>query len=123
MNYEERIKQVEQFNIWADSEGFDIRMSGETDHSDKETHCAFLGWMAVLKKLEGCVVVPVELSDEAADCLVSKLFEGFKDIFYSEHRDLSATEREKLRLRWSRTKAKTLQQDYKLLVEAARGGK
>jgi hypothetical protein len=75
------------------------------------------------KKLEGCVVVPVELSDDVADGLVSKLFEGFKDTFNSEHRDLSATEREQLRLRWSRAKARTLQQDYKLFVEAARGGK
>ncbi|WP_336143910.1 hypothetical protein, partial [Acinetobacter sp. 102] len=53
MTYEEKIKQVDIFNAWAHSQGFDIRMSGETEHSDKETHCAFLGWMASLKKLEG----------------------------------------------------------------------
>ncbi len=46
LNYEDRIKEVELFNKWADFEGLDIKMSSETEHSSRETHLAFLAWIA-----------------------------------------------------------------------------
>ncbi|EXB39430.1 hypothetical protein J540_3770 [Acinetobacter baumannii 1440422] len=45
-NYEDRIKELELFNKWADFEGLDTKMSSETEHSSKETHLAFLAWIA-----------------------------------------------------------------------------
>lgn len=45
-NYEDHIKELELFNKWADFEGLDTKMSSETEHSSKETHLAFLAWIA-----------------------------------------------------------------------------
>lgn len=46
MEYKKREKQLALFNEWADFEGLDLKMSGEFEHSDKETHMAFLGYKA-----------------------------------------------------------------------------
>lgn len=100
MNYEEKIKQVALFNEWAEFEGFDTRMCGEYEHSDKETHCAFLGWMAFIKKLEGCVVVPVEPTEGMVHAFEKGMLES--EHFFGEF--------------------EAFNDGYKAMVEAARGG-
>lgn len=67
---------------------------------------------------KGFVLVPGTLSDEMADELATNEFNSFKTIFDSEHRDSSAVQKEEIRLRWCRTKARTLQEDYKKLIDA-----
>lgn len=44
--YKVREDQLSCFNEWADFEGLDLRMSGEFEHSDRETHIAYLGFKA-----------------------------------------------------------------------------
>ena len=44
--YKTRENQLIRFNKWADYEGLDLRMSGEFEHSNKETHTAYLGFRA-----------------------------------------------------------------------------
>lgn len=43
--YNAREQQLVQFNKWADHEGLSLRMSGEFDHSNKDTHMAYLGYV------------------------------------------------------------------------------
>ena len=43
--YKTRENQLIRFNKWADYEGLDLRMSGEFEHSNKETHMAYLGYV------------------------------------------------------------------------------
>lgn len=44
--YSAREHQLVQFNKWADHEGLDLKMSGEFEHSNKETHMAYNGFKA-----------------------------------------------------------------------------
>ncbi|MCH7357638.1 hypothetical protein MMP61_19050 [Acinetobacter sp. NIPH 1958] len=115
------VRYSEDTNTYYPNEDFCPESAPET------MNFAWQSWQAAkaheAKKLEGCVVAPVELSDEDADRLACNAFEQSKDCFYSSHRDLSATEREQIRLRWTKNKARTIQQYYKLAIEAARGGK
>lgn len=120
----ERIIYLETENLYIAKEAFQFDIFTATKCN--ELNFGWEMWQAAkaheAKKLEGCVVVPVELSDEDADRLACNAFEQSKDCFYSSHRDLSATEREQIRLRWTKNKARTIQQYYKLAIEAARGG-
>lgn len=43
--YNAREQQLVQFNKWANHEGLSLRMSGEFDHSNKDTHMAYLGYV------------------------------------------------------------------------------
>lgn len=45
-DYKWREDQLSCFNKWADFEGLDLRMSGEFEHSNHETHMAYHGFKA-----------------------------------------------------------------------------
>lgn len=68
-NYEDRIKELELFNKWADFEGLDTKMSSETEHSSKETHLAFLAWIAVKAQAvpDTHIVVPKQPTPKMID--------------------------------------------------------
>lgn len=68
--------------------------------------------------LEGFVLVPKELSDEKADDQAMFAWNFNLDLFKSDNRDMTAIQIEEFRLKWCLNKARTLQQDYKAMIEA-----
>lgn len=64
--YSAREHQLVQFNKWADHEGLDLKMSGEFEHSNKETHMAYNGFKAGQKSKQGEVD---ELQKRIDDCI------------------------------------------------------
>ncbi|MEN8368550.1 hypothetical protein [Acinetobacter bereziniae] len=67
---------------------------------------------------EGFVLVPKELSDEKADDQAMFAWNFNLDLFKSDNRDMTAIQIEEFRLKWCHNKARTLQQDYKAIIEA-----
>jgi hypothetical protein len=67
---------------------------------------------------EGFVLVPKELSDEKADDQAMFAWNFNLDLFKSDNRDMTAIQIEEFRLKWCLNKARTLQQDYKAMIEA-----
>lgn len=102
-NYEDRIKEVELFNKWADFEGLDIKMSSETEHSSKETHLAFLAWIAAKAQAvpENHLLIP---RDKVRD-LVTELEMAFEANLHLTIGDLLP-----------------LQQDLKVILETSESG-
>lgn len=66
----------------------------------------------------GFVLVPKELSDEKADDQAMFAWNFNLDLFKSDNRDMTAIQIEEFRLKWCLNKARTLQQDYKAMIEA-----
>ena len=75
-------------------------------------------WQAAKATPEGFVLVPRELSDEKADDQAMFVWNFNLDLFKSDNRDMSAIQIEEFRLKWCLNKARTLQQDYKAMIEA-----
>ena len=78
------------------------------------------GWSVWQAKAtpEGFVLVPRELSDEEADDQAMFAWNFNLDLFKSDNRDMTAIQIEEFRLKWCLNKARTLQQDYKAMIEA-----
>lgn len=84
---------------------------------------AWMGWISCARakqeKLEGCVVVPVELSEAIAEKLALEKVEKPRqenDVVWQEIADKAYSENLKI-------KKLEIKRDYKEFVEAARGGK
>jgi hypothetical protein len=76
-------------------------------------------WQAKAQAVpEGFVLVPRLLSDVKADQFAESRFNEIKDLFYNDHMDLSGAERERLRLRWVKNRARASQEIYKAMIEA-----
>nr|WP_314523637.1 hypothetical protein [uncultured Acinetobacter sp.] len=75
------------------------------------------------KKLEGCVVVPETLSLDLARKRAEYIYQGAKNYLAREYANLSAIEMQLFKERWIESKAVSLQTDYLLTLESARGGK
>jgi hypothetical protein len=104
---------------------------GNYFHSDSlaspTVDCINWGWQGWLKAKahavsEGFVLVQKLLSDELADALASDAFNNIQSMFDYEHRDSPALQREQFRLRWCKNKARELQENYKMLIEAQEQG-
>nr|WP_314523028.1 hypothetical protein [uncultured Acinetobacter sp.] len=75
------------------------------------------------EKLEGCVVVPETLSLDLARKRAEYIYQGAKNYLAREYANLSAIEMQLFKERWIESKAVSLQTDYLLTLESARGGK
>lgn len=64
------------------------------------------------------VLVPKELSDEKADDQAMFAWGFNLKLFKSENRYMTAIQVEEFRLRWCQNKARSLQHEYRLLIEA-----
>ncbi len=88
---------------------------------------AFRWWIESAKrakeKLEGCVVVPETLSLDLARKRAEYIYQGAKNYLAREYANLSAIEMQLFKERWIESKAVSLQTDYLLTLESARGGK
>ena len=69
-------------------------------------------------KLEGFVLMPKELSDEKADDKAMFAWGFNLKLFKFENRYMTAIQVEEFRLNWCRNKARSLQHEYRLLIEA-----
>ena len=67
---------------------------------------------------EGFVLVPKELSDEKADDQAMFAWGFNLKLFKSENRYMTAIQVEEFRLRWCLNKARALQQEYSLMIQA-----
>lgn len=67
--YNAREQQLVQFNKWADHEGLSLRMSGEFDHSNKDTHMAYLGYVEGQQSKQAEVDELQKRVDEAIELL------------------------------------------------------
>lgn len=76
------------------------------------------GWEAKAESHSGFVCLPESLTDEKADEMANAKFNEIKDMFENDNRDLSITERETLRLRWCKNRAKAFQEIYLMFIKA-----
>ncbi|ENW78627.1 hypothetical protein F909_03589 [Acinetobacter sp. ANC 3929] len=115
---------------WADSyqntEPFAYTIDDKNEIWWMKTHAHQLWqfWKAAkAQKLEGCVVVPETLSLDLARKRAEYIYQGAKNYLAREYANLSAIEMQLFKERWIESKAVSLQTDYLLTLESARGGK
>lgn len=121
-------KEKADFESWA-TDKFPIAGLGQFEKHNNGTYIQrsirnmYEAWQAAKahesKKLEGCVVVPVELSESVAEKLAFEKVEKPRqenDVVWQEIADKAYSENLKI-------KKFEIKRDYKELVEAARGGK
>ncbi|ENW78369.1 hypothetical protein F909_04058 [Acinetobacter sp. ANC 3929] len=118
----EAFKALFEEKLGAHSCQFDLDSDG--NYEDRETVSAWHMYLAGLNKnLEGCVVVPETLSLDLARKRAEYIYQGAKNYLAREYANLSAIEMQLFKERWIESKAVSLQTDYLLTLESARGGK
>lgn len=73
-------------------------------------------------KLEGFVLVPRELSDGKADAQALLAWGCHAGLFKSQNWDMSALRVEEFRLKWCKSKARELQEEYRVAIKAQEQG-
>ena len=68
---------------------------------------------------QGYKLVPVEMYWHKADEMASKEWDKNKDLFCSVNRDMTAMQVEEFRLRWCKSKAHQIMNDYKAMIGAS----
>ncbi|RLL18390.1 hypothetical protein [Acinetobacter chengduensis] len=131
-------KEREAFEDQITRDGF-VEFSGYSfqkdecdEYIDERVECAWFAYKQAFSRAmeqsqnvavpEGFVLVQKLLSDELADALASDAFNNIQSMFDYEHRDSPALQREQFRLRWCKNKARELQENYKMLIEAQEQG-
>ena len=91
----------------------------DNSYSNGYATAQWVAWQERAKAaLEGFVLVPRELSDEKADAQALLAWGCYAGLFKSHNWDMSALQVEEFRLRWCKSKARALQEEYRVIIES-----
>lgn len=118
MNTQDERKAFEAWAKKASNGWASFTRFSDGNYATDKLNFAWAAWQESNKKLEGCVVVPVELSEAIAEKLALEKVEKPRqenDVVWQEIADKAYSENLKI-------KKLEIKRDYKEFVEAARGG-
>ena len=96
--------------------------SGRRDVYPCDIHQLWKELQAAQAVPEGFVLVPKELSDEKANAQALLAWGCHAGLFKSQNRDMSALQVEEFRLKWCKSKARELQEEYRFAIKAQEQG-
>lgn len=109
----------ELFEDWAKERGLTRTRCEDTGvYFNQKTLYAWEAWQASASR-QGYKLVPLEMHWHKADDLASIEWDKNKSLFCSTNRDMTAMQVEEFRLRWCKSKAHQIMNDYKAMIGAA----